>query len=259
VGAGGPGPEATFPRLGAPVRPPPLRMLRRVRPGPQEIAANLATVRARLDDAARDAGRDPSEVRLVVVTKTVAVDAVNDAIAAGAQDIGENYVGELREKRRALRDLDVRWHYIGALMSGTAHHVADNADVVHTLAGDRAVRRLAGRAARAGRTLEGLLEVDFTRERTGVHPEDAEAAADAVAALDGVRLRGLMTIAPVGERAEDARPWFRRLRGLRDRIQQHHPDVLDLSMGMSLDYPVAVQEGATMVRIGTAVFGARTP
>jgi uncharacterized pyridoxal phosphate-containing UPF0001 family protein len=107
--------------------------------------------------------------------------------------------------------------------------------------------------------LDALLEVDFTAERAGVSPHDAPAAADLVASLDGLRLRGLMTIAPPTPNAEDARPWFRRLRELRDALRERHPDVLELSMGMSLDYQVAVQEGATMVRIGTAVFGARTP
>ena len=259
MGTGGSGPEATFPRLEAPVHLSPFRMLGRVSAGPDEIAANLATVRARLEDAARGTGRDPSEVRLIVVTKTVPVAAIGHAVAAGARDLGENYVTELRDKRPSFAHEGVRWHYIGALMSGTATQVADNADVVHTLAGERAARRLGGRAARAGRRIDALLEVDFTGERTGVTPEDVETAADVLGSIEGVRLRGLMTIAPLGERAEDARPCFRRLADLRDRVRERHPDVLDLSMGMSLDYDVAVQEGATMVRIGTAIFGERSP
>jgi hypothetical protein len=153
----------------------------------------------------------------------------------------------------------VRWHFIGALQSSTAHRVADLADVVHTVAGEHAARRLAGRAARNERTVDVLIEVDFTGERAGVGPDEVPAAADRVAGLEGVRLRGLMTIAPPTPDAEDARPWFRRLRELRDVVRERHPDVLDLSMGMSSDFQVAVQEGATMVRIGTAVFGTRTP
>jgi len=227
--------------------------------GAEEIASNLDTVRRHVADAAVDAGRDPTDVRVIVVTKTVPVPAIRQAVAAGAGDLGENYVNELREKRPAIEDPAVRWHYIGPLQSGTAHHVADLADVVHTVAGERAARRLAGRAARAGRALDVLLEIDFTRERAGVAPEEAPAAADLVASLEGVRLRGLMTVAPQTPDAEGARPWFRLLRELRDSLRERHPDVLDLSMGMSLDYQVAVQEGATMVRIGTAVFGARTP
>jgi pyridoxal phosphate enzyme (YggS family) len=234
-------------------------MLRIVRPGPDEIGANIQAIRERLGEAAHAAGREPDDVRLVVVTKTVPVETIRDAIAAGAGDLGENYVAELREKRAALPGAAVRWHFVGAVRSGTANQVADLADVVHTLAGERSARRLAGRAARAGRRLDALIEVDFTGRRAGLSPDDVPAAAEALAALEGVRLRGLMTIAPIGDTAEDARPWFRRLRELRDRLRDRDPNVLDLSMGMSLDYPVAVQEGATMVRIGTAVFGARTP
>jgi hypothetical protein len=225
----------------------------------EEIASNLGTIRRRLDQAASDAGRDPADVRLIVVTKTIPLAAIRDAIAAGAHDLGENYVAELREKRSALADPTVRWHYIGALQSGTANHVADLADVVHTVAGEHAARRLAGRSTRNGRTLDAFLEVDFTGGRAGVAPVDAAAAADLVASLEGLRLRGVMTIAPQTPDAEGARPWFRRLRELRDTLRERHPDVLELSMGMSLDYQVAVQEGATMVRIGTAVFGARMP
>jgi len=230
-----------------------------VSPRAEEIASNLGTVRDRLADAAAAVGRDAADVRLIVVTKTVPVPAIRDAIAAGAEDLGENYVAELREKRPAIDAPNVRWHYIGALQSSTAHHVADVADVVQTVAGERAARRLAGRAARDGRTLDALIEVDFTGGRAGVAPEDVPATADLVAGLEAVRLRGLMTIAPQTPDAEGARRWFRRLRELRDDLRERHPDVLDLSMGMSLDYQVAVQEGATMVRIGTAVFGARTP
>jgi PLP dependent protein len=234
-------------------------MLATVRARTDQIAANVQRVRERLDEAAHAAGRDPGEVLLVAVTKTVDVDAIRAAVAAGVTDLGENYVAELREKRPALTDAAVRWHYIWALRSGSAHHVADLADVVQTLAGERSARRLAGRAARAGRQLDALLEIDFTGERAGVGPDDAEAVAERFRGLEGIRLRGLMTIAPLGDTPEEARPWFRRLRELRDHLRERDPDVLDLSMGMSLDYAVAVQEGATMVRIGTAVFGDRTP
>jgi pyridoxal phosphate enzyme (YggS family) len=225
----------------------------------EQIAANLREVRARIAEAAVGAGRDPDDIRLIAVTKTVRADAIRAAVRAGATDLGENYVTELRGKRAEMPDLTARWHYIGALLSGTAHHVADLADVVETVGGARAARRLAGRAARAGRRLDALLEIDFTGERAGVVPTDAGEATDLVAGLEGLHLCGLMTIAPLEASPEDARPWFRQLRELRDRLSERHPDVLDLSMGMSLDYEVAVQEGATMVRIGTAVFGARTP
>jgi pyridoxal phosphate enzyme (YggS family) len=226
-----------------------------------EVEANLASISRTIERAAQAAGRDPVDVTLVAAAKAVAPEVVRWAVDAGLHAVGHNYVQELRAAAASssLRDSGVRWHYIGALQSGSAHHVADLADVVETVAGERAARRLAGRAARAGRTLDALLEVDFTEVRTGVAPKAVPDAIAAVAPLEGLRLIGLMTIPPPTSSAEDARPWFRRLRELRDRVRETHPDLLELSMGMSLDYPVAVEEGATMVRIGTALFGARPP
>jgi hypothetical protein len=197
-------------------------------------------------------------VTLVAAAKTVPAEVVGWAVDAGVTAVGENYVQELREKAPALAGRPVRWHFIGTLQTSAAAHVADLADVVETLAGERAARRLAGRAARAGRTIDALLEVDFTGERAGLAPDDVPAAADVLGTLEGIRLVGLMTIPPLTADAEGARPWFARLRELRDRVAEKHPDVLELSMGMSLDYPVAIEEGATMVRVGTALFGPRT-
>jgi PLP dependent protein len=177
------------------------------------------------------------------------------AVEAGIRSMGENYVQELRRKRAAIAG--VTWHFIGTLQSGTAHQVADHADVVQTVAGERAARRLAGRAGRAGRTLDVLIEVDLTEGRTGVRPSDLPAFADLVATLDGLHLIGLMTMPSIPRHPEDSRPSFARLRRLGDDLRERHPDVLESSMGMSLDYEVAVEEGATMVRIGTALFGSR--
>ena len=139
------------------------------------------------------------------------------------------------------------WHYIGTLQSGTAHHVADHADVVETVAGERAARRLAGRAARAERTLDMLIEVDLTEGRRRP-PADLDRFADLVATLDGLRLVGLMTIPPVPVRPEDRPPVLRTPPRAADALRRQHADVLETSMGMSLDYEVAVEEGATMVR-----------
>jgi hypothetical protein len=223
-----------------------------------DVAGRLDAIRATIAVAAARSGRDPGEVTIVAAAKTVAPDRVRAAIAAGITAIGHNYVQELRAARDAVTE-PVGWHYLGALRSGTAHLVADHADVVQTVAGERATRRLAGRAARAGRELEVLIEVDFTGERPGVAPEEVRRFADLVAGVSGVRPRGLMTVAPLGGDAEDARPWFRALRALRDVVREDHPDMLDLSMGMSLDYAIAVEEGATMVRIGSQLFGPRSP
>jgi pyridoxal phosphate enzyme (YggS family) len=222
-----------------------------------ELLANLDDVRRGIALACGRAGREVGDVCLVAASKTVPPVAIRWAHDGGVTDFGENYVKELREKHDAAPD--VRWHFIGTLQTNTAHHVAALADVVETVAGGHAADRLARRASAAGRAIEAMIEVDLTGERTGVPPEETAATADRVASLEGLRLVGLMTIPPVGERPEDARPFYIRLRTLRDRIRERHPEVLELSMGMSLDYQVAVEEGATMVRVGTALFGPRAP
>jgi pyridoxal phosphate enzyme (YggS family) len=221
-----------------------------------EVLANLATIRRTIADASARAGRDPDAVTLVAAAKTVPPEVVGWVAQAGVAAIGHNYVQELR----AMHDRvpGVRWHFIGTLQTSSAHHVAALADVVETAAGEKATARLARRAHEAGRTVDVLIEVDLTGERSGVAPDVLPAFADLVTGLEGVRLRGLMTLPPIPERAEDARPCFVRLRELRDALARTHPQVVDLSMGMSLDYAVAVEEGATMVRIGTALFGPRT-
>jgi len=221
------------------------------------LRANLETVRTRIDRACRRVGRDPAGVALVAACKSVPAAVVRLAFDAGVRAFGENYVRELRDKRPLVPD--ATWHFIGTLQTGSAHHVAALADVVQTLTGGRATERLARRAAELGRTVDAMIEVDFTGCRTGVPPEDAPALADRLADLAGIRLAGLMTVPALSEVAEDARSSFVRLRGLRDRIREDHPEVLELSMGMSLDYEVAVEEGATMVRVGTALFGPRVP
>lgn len=223
--------------------------------GRDDVMRNLRTIRSSIARACDRASRDPASVRLVAAAKRQPPEAIRWVVEAGVTSIGENYVRELRDVHDEVPGAS--WHYIGALQTSSAHHVASLADVVETLSGGRAVERLARRAAEAGRTLEGLIEVDFTGERAGVPPEAVIALADRVAGLEGLHLRGLMTIAPLEGSPERARTWFRRLGALRDLVRENHPDVVDLSMGMSLDYEAAIEEGATMVRIGTALFGPR--
>jgi PLP dependent protein len=223
----------------------------------EALLANLDNVRRGIALACERAGRDADDVRLVAASKAVPSEAIRWAREAGVSDFGENYVKELRAKHDAAPD--VRWHFIGTLQTNTAHHVAALADVVETVAGGHAMDRLARRASASGRSIDALIEVDLTGDRTGVPPEEAGATADRVATLEGLRLIGLMTIPPLTGHPEDARPFYQRLRELRDRIRERHPEVLELSMGMSLDYQVAVEEGATMVRVGTALFGPRAP
>jgi pyridoxal phosphate enzyme (YggS family) len=221
------------------------------------VMAGVARVRADIGAACERAGRDPGEVRLVAASKSVPAEAIGWARDAGIEDFGENYVQELRTKHDAAPD--ARWHFIGTLQSHSAHHVADLADVVQTLVPGNAVGRLARRAAARGRRLLGLIEVDLTRERSGVAPEAVVAVSDELASMEWIELIGLMSIPPLTEDPEAARPHFRALRELRDEVRERHPAVRELSMGMSLDFPVAIEEGATMVRIGTALFGERPP
>ena len=158
----------------------------------EQIRRNVEDVRRRIAGAATRSGRDPDTVTLVAVTKTVEIERIRSAVEAGVLAFGENYVQDLRRKQEELAG--VSWHYIGTLQSSTAHRVADHADVVETVAGERAARRLAGRADRSGRTIDALIEVDLTEGRAGVRPDDLVAFADLVGSLPGLRLIGLMTV-----------------------------------------------------------------
>ncbi|HET7237287.1 MAG TPA: YggS family pyridoxal phosphate-dependent enzyme [Actinomycetota bacterium] len=221
------------------------------------VLANLAQLRARIERACERSGRDPASVRLVAAAKTVEAEVIGWVRDAGVREVGENYVSELRAKREALPG--VHWHFIGTLQRGSAHHVAELADVVETVVPGSAARRLSRRAADLGRTLPVLIEVDLTGQRTGIAPDRVLEGAEEIVAMPGLALEGLMTLPAIPSVAEDSRPSFRRLRDLLGELAERHPQARELSMGMSLDYEVAVEEGATMVRIGTALFGARPP
>ncbi|HJS27090.1 MAG TPA: YggS family pyridoxal phosphate-dependent enzyme [Actinomycetota bacterium] len=222
-----------------------------------EVLANVERIHRDVERASERVGRDPGGIRIVAAAKTVEPEAIAWVRDAGIVDVGENYVRELRAKREAVSG--IVWHFIGTLQSGSARHLAELADVVETAVPGRALERLGRRAAGSGRTIPVLVEVDFTGERAGVPPERVPDAADAVARAEGVDLVGLMTLPPIPTAAEDSRPYFRRLRELLGAVAERHPTASELSMGMSLDYEVAVQEGATMIRIGTALFGPRKP
>jgi hypothetical protein len=223
----------------------------------ETVLANLAAIQVRIGRACQRVGRDPISVLVVAAAKTVEPEAIAWVRDEGVADVGENYVAELRAKRQAVEG--VRWHFIGTLQRGSAHHVAELADVVQTVVPGSAARRLARRAVERGRILPVLIEVDLTGERSGVAPAAVCDAADELAATPGLALEGLMTLPPIPTSPEDSRDDFRRLRGLLEEVSRAHPQARELSMGMSLDYEVAVEEGATIVRIGTALFGARLP
>jgi pyridoxal phosphate enzyme (YggS family) len=220
-----------------------------------EPADALAAVRARIAAAARRAGRAPEEVILIGVSKTVPLERVVAMAEAGLEDLGENHAVEMHRKAEALPN--VRWHFLGKLQRGTARHVADVAAVVHSAEPGGALDALARRAESGGRTLEVLAQVDFTGQRQGVDPADLVAFVELLHGMAGLRPVGLMTLPPLTATPEEARPYFARLRALRDDLSERRADMVELSMGMSGDYEVAVEEGATMVRVGTALFGRR--
>jgi pyridoxal phosphate enzyme (YggS family) len=221
----------------------------------ETVLRNLDAIREGIAEAAKTSGRDASDVRLVAIGKTVPAEWISWAIDAGVHDIGENYVKELAEKRARLDG--AMWHYVGALQSHTAHLVAEEADLVHTLAPGRATERLSRRAEAKEKRIRSLIQVDFTGARNGASPKELPVLADEVEGLPGLELAGLMTLPPMPEDPDDTRPFFAQLRDLRDGLAGTHPGLRELSMGMSLDYRVAIEEGATMVRVGTALFGAR--
>jgi len=224
-------------------------------PPTTDIRANLERVQGAIAAACRRAGRAPGEVLLVAVSKTMDAERVRTAIEAGVAALGENRVQEAKEKIEALGH-PVPWHLIGHLQTNKARDAVRLFDCVQSVDRLELAKELDRRAAAVDRTLDALLEVNLAEEpqKGGARPDEVKALLDDIAALPRIRIRGLMAIPPAATDAEATRPHFRRLRALRDAAGLEH-----LSMGMSADYEVAVEEGATIVRVGTAIFGARAP
>jgi len=223
------------------------------------ISENILQINDRIRRAARKAGRDPNEVTLIAVTKTVETKKVKEAISAGLRVFGENYVQEAQEKISKVKDKNIKWHFIGHLQKNKAKLAVELFDMIHTVDSLDLAKELSKRATEP---VDILIEVNMAREKTktGVDAEGAVKLAKAISALPNLRLRGLMSIPPVFEQAEMSRPYFAMLRRLAERInKERFPGVFlkDLSMGMSNDFEVAIEEGATMIRIGTAIFGSR--
>ena len=226
------------------------------------ITDRLTDVRARMAAAARSAGRDPSSVRLVAVSKTFPVDLVREAYAAGQRDFGENRVQEALRKMERAADLAIRWHLLGHLQANKTRKAVAAFATLQSVDSIELLQKIDAAAAEAGAAPELLIQMDVAGEATkfGATPVGMPRLFEAAARLQAARVVGLMTLPPVPETPEDARPWFRQVRDLRDGwLQSGVPSSMlrELSMGMSGDFEVAVQEGATIVRVGTAIFGGR--
>ena len=222
------------------------------------LSDRLAHVHERIRQACLRSRRDPASVRLIVVTKGVAADVIRQAVSLGVTDLGENRVQEAREKRQVVDAPNVRWHLIGHLQRNKARLAAGLFDVIHSADSSAVIESL----GHAGRPLDVLIQVNVSGEASkfGCPPASARSLAEAVSRTPGLTLAGLMTIAPFSEDPEQARPHFRRLRQLRDELLESgslRPGACGLSMGMSQDFEVAIEEGADTVRIGTAIFGPR--
>ena len=227
------------------------------------LRARLADVRDRIARAAGRAGRDPASVRLIAVSKTFSSDHVRVLADAGQVDFAENKVQEGLQKMDRTAGLPLRWHLVGHLQSNKARKAAARFDTIHSVDTVELAGKLDQAAAAAGRTIELLAQVDLAGEPTkhGAREDELLAIFDAARAFRGARLKGLMLLPPAVDDPEEARDYFRALNSVREHLMTRGVDLAmlsELSMGMSHDFEIAVEEGATLVRVGTAIFGSRT-
>ena len=226
------------------------------------IPENIEQVRERIRATCFRCGRNPVDVTLVAVTKTFGADVIRAALAAGVSDFGENYVQELSEKRQQLNDPAIRWHFIGHLQSNKVKYIAEYIHLIHSVDNVRLAEELQKRAEKINRDIDILVEVHTTDEATkyGVPPEQTVELVKAISAFPRVRVQGLMTMGPFSDDPNDSRQSFRTVAELKKQIEREGiPGVSmrHVSMGMTHDFEVAIEEGATIVRIGTAIFGER--
>jgi pyridoxal phosphate enzyme (YggS family) len=226
------------------------------------LKQRLEQIEQRIRQAAESCDRDADSVRLVAVSKTIAADIVKDAIEAGVTILGENYVQEARDKFNALVQYPVSWHFIGHLQSNKAKYAVRLFDLIHSVDSLKLARELDKQAAKLDKIQQILVQVNISAEETksGISTDEAPRLIAEISQLKNVAVKGLMTMPPYFYQPEKVQPFFAALRELRDQInEQSLPNVSldELSMGMTGDFEVAIQEGATLVRIGTAIFGER--
>ena len=222
----------------------------------------LKRVQERIRSAARACGRPESDIRLVAVSKTMPVEIVKEAIDIGMTDFGENYIQEAREKITTLATLPVTWHYIGHLQSNKAKYAVRMFDLIHSVDSLKLAKELDKYAQKIDKVQAILIQVNVAKEdsKSGVYIEDTLRLVSETSQLENIAVKGLMTMPPYFNAPEKARPFFANLRQLRDQIKNENiPNISmeELSMGMTGDFEAAIEEGATMVRVGTAIFGER--
>lgn len=228
----------------------------------ENIRENIESIRKRIADAAKRAGRDADEIKLIAVTKTVDVDKVEEAIAAGALDAGENKPQELARKYDVLGD-KIRWHQIGSLQTNKVKYIIDKVCMIHSLDREGLAEEIDKRASKIGRVIDCLVQVNISGEESkhGMSREEVEPFVRLVAEkYPNIKIKGLMTMAPFDAERDEIKKVFRDLKELSDEINNMNignVEMKELSMGMTNDFEIAVEEGATMVRVGTAIFGKR--
>ena len=228
----------------------------------ENIRENIESIRKRIADAAKRAGRDADDIKLIAVTKTVDVDKVEEAIAAGALDAGENKPQELARKYEVLGD-KIRWHQIGSLQTNKVKYIIDKVCMIHSLDREGLAEEIDKRASKIGRVIDCLVQVNISGEESkhGMSREEVEPFVRLVAEkYPNIKIKGLMTMAPFDAERDEIRKVFRDLKELSDEINNMNignVEMRELSMGMTNDFEIAVEEGATMVRVGTAIFGKR--
>jgi hypothetical protein len=226
------------------------------------ISESVRNIRLRVAQACARAGRNAQDVTILAVSKTFSESRIAESVEAGILDIGENYVQELLRKKRSLDDGRIRWHFVGHLQSNKVRHIAQWVHLIHTVDSVDLAREIDKRARIVSRVIDVLIEVNTTGEASkfGVTPDDTLALVKEVAGFDHLRVAGLMTMGPFLEDPEGSRPMYRLLRDLKEQagqLGQANVSMRHLSMGMSGDFEVGVEEGATIIRLGTAIFGPR--
>jgi len=227
------------------------------------VAENLETVKRLILESCLRCARDPNDVLVVGITKTFGPEIIREAVASGMFDIGESYVQELSQKRQLVSDERIRWHFVGHLQSNKVKYIAEYIHLIHSVDNLHLASELQKRGEQAGRLIDVLVEVHTTDEATkfGVAPEKTVELVKQISKLDRVRIRGLMTMGPFAEDPNDSRPSFQQARELKRTIDREgigNVSMEHLSMGMSHDFEVGIEEGATIVRLGTAIFGMRS-